>query len=495
MKNNKYINIGISFIICLLYIIFANYYSFPWCDEVYFSNPASNFIKGGEWYTVGIGNPYPPLYSLILAGWFVVFGISHMAAVSLEICIAFIVYVVLFNIIERRSLFENHISYYYLLPLFWLGFYFPTAFTMGRVDMLVLLILLLFVDEVVPEKEHLVFNGWKIFSLSFLLSFSAIYPLPFVVYVLLFLFVLYWKEYRKKYIKIGFIVFIGFSLGLLATIIFSYLNNYLLAFISWIGIGNTQGSTFADKLIHAYSDIPTLVLFFVVLIITVFRKQSKLPKTVLIFVVIIPLLMMLVGRFERYYWWMMYIPVIVLFISSVEILSKMKALITISVISILCISSQLLLINYPDRYSHDYFSTNYSKDIEIYKENTNLAESMVRENMSLIDEYNNAAFVSEQFYYPLVETDANCWFIFNASFPETLKVEFVSHDRTKFYWRIYDDYVRGEPKESFPQKGIFFSLENLHSDKCISFLEREQYNYSVSNVESYPEAKIITFEK
>ena len=495
MKKHYYYNIAIAFIICLLYICFTGCYSFPWCDELYFSSPAANLINGGKWYTEGIGNPYPPFYSLLLAIWFLIFGVSHISAVALEVILAFIVYIVLCRFIDKRGLFNNQLSYYFLLPLYWLGFYMPTVFTMGRVDVLVILLIVVLLNEIIPINKTIDIHGWRLLVVSFLLAFSAIYPLPLVAFVLFYLYLFKGKEFRNKYFRIGLIVICGFALGLIATVAFAYYNDYLAGFLSWLGIGKSNSHTMLERLTHAYSDIPTLFIFIVTVLLLTIRKQSHISKSLLFFVAFIPALMMVVGRFERYYWWMMYIPTIILFVLSVEQQSKIKSFVLLTIVSIICVTSQLFLCQYPQRYSFDYFSIDYNKTSDSFQNEQELAKQMVDDNQELLKEYTNGVFVSELFYYPLMNCNSQCWYIFNGKFPKTIKSAFVSHDTSKFYWRIYEDFIRGEAREEFPSIGVFFSLDNKQTEECITFLQRESYSYEEYNVESHPVAKIITFKK
>ena len=492
MKKHIYINVGVAFILCLLYICLADYYSFAWCDEIYFSSPAANLIDGRAWYTEGIGNPYPPLYSLMLAGWFLIFGVSHTAAVAMEILLAFCAYIVILRFVERHCLFTKPVSYYILIPLYWLGFYMPTVFTMGRVDMLVMLLVLLLIDEILPTNEKNVYNKWKLIGLSFLLALSAIYPLPFTVFVILFFLISSGAANRRIYFKIGLFVLSGILLGLIATIVFSYYNGYLAEFLSWIGGGRSKVDAFIHKIPHAYSDIPTIAIYLITTTIIFFRKLNRIPLKILIFIAMIPSLMMLVGRFERYYWWMMYIPTIVIFIMSIVSQSKVHNVLSIAIVSLICVMSQMFLCQYPQRYSHDYFNLDYNKTLFEYQHEKALADRMVTD---FKEELDNCAFVSELFYYPLFNNGSTNWFVFIGHFPKSQKSVIVRHDRSKFYWRIYEDYIRGYAKDEFPSKGVFFSLENRHTIDCIAFLKKENYKYHEYVVDVKTQAKIITFEK
>lgn len=489
MNRHIQISLGISTIIAILYIVFVDAYSFAWCDEIYFSNPAVNYLHGGDWYTEGIGNLYPPLYSLLLTAWFYAFGVSHLAAVSLEIVITLVVYFKLVSIIHRRVLFENTISYYILLPLFWVGFYMPTIFTMGRVDMLVLLLLLFLIDIMMPCGDKLEIEWWRIVIVSALLSFSAIYPLPFICFILLFSFVKN-KKNRKQLFRGGVYMMIGFSVGILFTLLFAYSNKFLAGFLAWIlGTGYSGRASFGEKLLHAYCDLPTIILYCGSLVLMKVRNQKKIPGSLLGFIIAIPLLMTLAGRYERYYWWMTSIPVIIFFISTIETLPRKVVLTILFVTTIICFTSQIYIIQYPHRYSHDYLSMNYSKNIEDYKHEQDLAKKIVNDNMTLIKEYKNVVFLSESLYYPLLEKDVSCWYNFH-------DVHFALHDRTKIYWRVYEDYIRArEERESFPGRGVFFALNNEQAKNGKVFLEKKKYTIKEYGVELCRDAVVFSFEK
>lgn len=496
-KKHYYISLVVSLFIAIAYILFANNYSFPWCDEIYFSAPAYNFINGNGWNTAGISNPYPPLYSLLLAGWFLLFGLSHTAAVSLEIFLALICYYVLSTIISHRSIFKTPISFYLILLLYWCGFYMPTLFTMGRVDMLVMLLAIILIDAIAPNKGVLEINKQaklKIAGVSALLPFTAIYPLPFVCFVLFFLFISD-KNNRAKYKQIVLYVFGGFMIGIIASILFHYLMDHHLRFIVSVFSMTASGKvSFMDKLIKAYHDIPTLILFLLSISLLYHKKATFINKKLLVFLLLIPALMILAGRYERYYWWMMYIPVIILFAKSIELYStKVKGMV-VCLVALLCVSFQLFFSQYPGRYEADYFETNYTMTNNEYKENQVIANKMVEDNREILESTSNGLFSSALFYYPIANSGNNCWFIYNSIFPESLDQIFTKHDRSKFYWRFYEDYMRFNRFESFPNSGVFFSINNSSFDSCVSFLKREEYFYKEINVTKHEEAKTLFFE-
>lgn len=489
MNKHYHISLLVSTIFAILYIVFADYYSFAWCDEIFFSNPAANYIHGRDWYTAGVGNLYPPLYSLLLTVWFYIFGVSHQAAVSLEVIITLAVYFKLSGIIKKRSVFDNPLSYFILIPMFWLGFYMPTIFTMGRVDMLVLLILLFLLDEILPHGNKLEISWWEIIILSALLSFSAIYPLPFMCFILLFAFFVR-KNNRKQIVRGGIYMMLGFCIGLLFTLLFAYSNRFLAGFLAWIlGMGYSGDASFTEKLLHAYCDIPSMILYCCAIVVLLIKKQTKIPISVLVFIIINPLLMTLAGRYERYYWWMTSLPIIMVFISSIETFPKKYLLITTSIVFVICIASQVYLVQYPHRYSHDYLLMDCSNNIRDYKQEQDLAIRIVNENKALIKDYKSVVFMSGCLYYPLLENTESCWYNFH-------DVHFAPHDRTKVYWRIYEDFIRArEERETIPNRGLLIALNDKQVKEGMQFLKKRDYAIKQFDVDNLKDAALIAFEK
>ena len=156
---------------------------------------------------------------------------------------------------------------------------------------------------------------------------------------------------------------------------------------------------------------------------------------------------------------------------------------------------QIILVRYPDRYKYDFYKMDWHRVIDFYTEESHLAKQIVKDHKYLIDEYKNSLFVSESFYYPIVDNGGICWYYWEAQFPDIPSTEPQKHDRSKFYWRIWDDYIRGNENVLYPNKGVFFALHKSESESFKLVLEQYDYLYDELKVQGQSDVRIIKFEK
>lgn len=75
---------------------------------------------------------------------------------------------------------------------------------------------------------------------------------------------------------------IGFSVGILFTLLFAYSNKFLAGFLAWIlGTGYSGRASFWEKLLHAYCDLPTIILYCGSLVLMKVRNQKKISGSLL----------------------------------------------------------------------------------------------------------------------------------------------------------------------------------------------------------------------
>ena len=310
----------LSAVLAVLCILFLDAISFPWIDELSLTDTPARVACYGQWFSNVDLYQYHPLHGFLLAGWLKIFGVSHQAAVSLDVVLALAASLVLLRLLDRRLGVQECLERVAFVLLFWGGGVLAWTITNGRVDMLVLLLTTLLVDEMIwgEGKGHRL----RLAAWSFLQFFSAIYAAPPVV-VLAILLVLLPREgtLRKQRLLDGIVVAIGYCAALFGIGLF-YLRHHILfrwlhGYFRFNGTVSGDVPSFPERIQDAYGlDLQALVLFlaaFLLLLGSGWLKGRGRWAGVLM-VGAIPLLMTLAGRYTLYYAWMFHVPVIVLFV-------------------------------------------------------------------------------------------------------------------------------------------------------------------------------------
>lgn len=381
------ISASISFLYCILTICFIDYLSAPWTDEIGTADTAINFVLYGEWKSDVWLYIYQPLHAFFLIPWIFIFGISHTSVCSMNVIIAFISSCYIIRITERRKLFQNLGSLYIFISLFWLLVW----HTNGRIDMLTMLFTIGVADNIIPDNGR---SQMKMLAImSFLLMMTSIYSIPVLLCGGLVLMCHYWKnrqirvELTQKLICVTCSMIIAFILILVFFYFDGHLFKYLHQFIRFNATISGDDTTFLEKIILAYSNWIPLILIIVGMIIFSIKKDRRGINSVL-FVFFIPLIMIMAGRYKSYYYWLFIVPSIILFVYSIDNLSKRKY------IKYLC---YIILLFYPIRCISSYLSPSKLYYERIEKEN------FIRDNAIFFTRGTEVYAFDALFYYPLVE--------------------------------------------------------------------------------------------
>lgn len=470
----KHFNIAIllSIIVATLYILLSDYYCFPWQDEIYTVDTAVNYVLYGDWNSTVWKYTYPPLYGLLQVGWLFLFGVSHMSVCSLEIVLALICYLLILRICSTRKLFTKPISVYLLFILYWFGFYFPTIFTQGRMDMLVMLFTILLINRLISHDKEKI-NNVLIAFYAALVALSALYPLPAIAAFAFFLFLMAEKDQRKDYFKKGVWVAFGMAIGLCGTMAFSILTHTLHRSLNTVAELNQNLSVeripFFQRVLNGYCDIPTFVMLMVAVLLLKFSRNNTVPKYYALFLFLLPLIMVLAGRYERYYFWLAYIPVVLYFVESIDFLKSARlrtALFTIFGLSSLLY--QVYVFQYPGRYVTDYYNVEKSATLASCRSDVDFAEEIVKGLEGYLCEGTKVFFVSDCFYYPLVG---------------------LSLELRDIWGGMYENYV-------YCDRGVFCALNTDEINEFVDFCKANDYSCNIHCLNfGAREGGVITFSK
>ena len=405
-KKNIYIGIALPSIFALIYICFINDISFPWRDELCFTDVPANLSQNGEMWSHVWRYCAPPLHGLLLTGWLYLFGVSHLTACSFTVAIGLVTCVLLLRILIKREIITHPIITLLYVVLFWGGYTFSGLLTNGRIDLLVMLFTILFVNEIIPYKGQFYSQSrWPSVVYSFLVMFTYIYTVPITCFFcFVILFVVKDKNYRKELLIRYTWVIIALIFSFILTCLFlasqHSLFRYLNAFISFNATINKGANTppLSNRIVDAYSiDLYALVLLVGSYIIHVYNKGIKGLKQYwfpFLFVTCIPLLMVFAGRYRVYYSCIFYIPVIILFVWCVgQYRTKIMPYIILLFTTVSAIAIPI--------FKSKYYETNKNEMSRI--------AHFVNENSSHLRNKENVVFNNSKFYYFLFEKDLILW--------------------------------------------------------------------------------------
>lgn len=327
----------------------------PWVDEVMFTDTAMHFMNGkgwttNAWYSVAKQEPfllYPPLYTMIMVLWMIVFGTTLIACRSMNLTMTLLIG---WGIIRICMQLGTHLSKKQMclfIMLLWCTEDMIYMYSNGRPDLLGAAILVWIVSEMICIIKNNK-KGWTIIVLlSVLLAVSGIQEVV-CLYILILLAYLLLKDQRKSVKRVSVLAAFGTFIGFLLVCAFMACHGHLIAFVvnmlsysntlmnlAMIGLpvlGNCLGidfSLFLEKIANNTTDVtfyrrimtiythPTYVALLGIILFVFLSEHKKLKscslyvtmKFLLVFVLSIPLLMNLAGRFPDYYYWMAYIPV------------------------------------------------------------------------------------------------------------------------------------------------------------------------------------------
>jgi len=370
----KYFFYFLSLVFFLVHLFTITSSSLPWIDEVMFIDSPVNLFQNGDYYTTAYAAKngvtpfptYPPLYSFIIFIWINVFNFSILSVRSFNL------FLILLSSFLGLELLKKYKFSFFLklnfLILFWLSNNFIWIFKNGRVDVLNLFLCSVYIISITQYN-------FKRFIKIILIALINISGIQASLFILLFLFwSLIFKINNFKNCMIEFKTYIiGTLLGFLLMTLFFYFNNQTLPFLSFIfssatgikqiliylidligfkkfEINTTQIVSSKFEIYNSLKQNSDFLVLFIAnllyLIILILKKKiniNSLEIKVLIFILFVTLIFSLSGHFIIYYTWMIYIPVVILFlILSKNLFFKYTSILVVFYLSYKGINEQLI---------------------------------------------------------------------------------------------------------------------------------------------------------
>ena len=329
----------------------------PWIDEVMFIDTPMNYVKGmgwttHSWYSVANQEPfmlYPPLYSMILVPWMTAFGTSIFACRSLNVVITLFIGWGLIKVLQQLNLKISIIQILLHIIILWYTSDMVFMYSNGRPDLMGALFLVLIANEMI----YAIKSGkrkWSVLVLSAFLMTTAIQAAVCLVILLLLSFLVL-DTYRKEIKYLAFMSASGIFLGFIINCVFMAYHGHLMSFVvnifSYSGsakaiatfilpmMGDCLGidvayfmgklskmgieSPLYMRLLSAFTRPAYLALLiadfvFLLLYLKSLKQEPyyRIIRYLFIMTIGIPLLMVLIGRYESYYYWMAYLPLFML---------------------------------------------------------------------------------------------------------------------------------------------------------------------------------------
>lgn len=329
----------------------------PWIDEVMFADSPMHYVNGAgwstySWYSIAGQEPfmlYPPLYSMLLVPWMKTFGTTLLACRSINIAILLIIGVGMMRILRLLNQELSAGRILLLAILLWCPGDMIFMYSNGRPDLLGALLLVFISSEMIVTAG----SGkreWSIAVLSALLMGTSIQSAVCLAIILLLSYAVL-AQYRPLIVRLSLLSAAGLAAGFVADCAFmashGHLTSFLVNILSYSGsakavasivlsiINDCSGidtSYFMGKLSKMGSESPlylrllsiftrpvyaSLLLADVMLMLIYIKSLKRKPcyvavKHLSVLAVGIPLLMVLAGRFQTYYFWMAYLPLFLL---------------------------------------------------------------------------------------------------------------------------------------------------------------------------------------
>lgn len=496
-KQLYYIGLGLSLLFAVAYVLFIDYISFPWRDEIGTSDTAVNVALYGEWISHVWKYSYNPLHAFLLIGWLKIWGVSHLTVCSFTVLLAFVSYAVLLNILQKRELLTGVVGVIVFTLLYWGGFRFADLITLGRTDLLVMLFTILLVNEVTPTKEGGFYHAkrWPTMLFAFLLMWASIYSIPVLCCYCAVVYLvnndkLIRKELRWRYLY----AIIGFVVSFILVCLFFYAVHGLFKFInSYMSFNATishddRGRGLLTRLMDAYRvDIYALVVLLVTTLVLGVQKKVRDKRVLgnLLFTACIPMLMVFAGRYRFYYSWIFYVPVICLAEYAFSQIQKKWALGCVLIAAALSVMIRPL-----------------AKAQEFADKRTQLEgiEKFVEESSSYIGVRDDVLFDNSMFYYALVDRRYTPWQKYKGlddipqpeeKFKAFLEKKVSDEGRRQQFLEIFNKMEHSEPY--LPESGYFYVDGKDGYMHTVEYMQ--EHGYDVNDLKKDGEYALLHFSK
>jgi len=325
-----------SFFIFNLYTY--NYYPNVWCDEVWFSEPAVNFVQNGSFTTTTWqfqpGHTFPtvncPLYSMALTIWLKVTGTTLLSVRSFNFALMGVAGLLIWLISWRFGLIKTSSARLLMLAVLHLGYGISFGYRCSRPDILGLVCLSLLVLSF-QFHRRLIREGC-LFALAALTMWIGLQVSLFAWFAC----AMAWLLLRRIGFRELIVLSMGMLLGLISVLLLFHAKGVLAYFlpmvVGWLGKRYAHSphlplsarcfTVIRDSLASYVDDFTTLALtigLFIALVLAWkrFRPASRaFLSYVLVLVFATPVLFNLVGHYAFYYSYVRFVPAILAFFAA-----------------------------------------------------------------------------------------------------------------------------------------------------------------------------------
>ena len=371
-KGKQFVLLGLAGAVFFLLQLKTSMSSTPWTDEVMQVDPGVNLYLGNGWTSSAwpsqsqddfwAGNN--PLYPALIYLWISVFGFSAIVVRSLNYCLAIVVTWLIVDAASRLGFLKTFWSRAVLASLVIFNGALTFVYRSGRADLVTMLvvILLMRVYFCVNRSDR---RPILLFGVGTLLVPSGLQSIPFVATLLCLDYVI-----RRKWCSrdIAFII-LGAVVGGISLSFVFFVNHSLTTFLSQtvasgynivgalLQAAVMQDTVSVGRLLlilndlspfsvlktigHDHSVIPLILFLVCVAVIprSVGQATARFSALLgLIATIAIPYAMLASGRYAYYYSWMGGIPVVLLFVITLERIcrERRKALLILGVFASVC---------------------------------------------------------------------------------------------------------------------------------------------------------------
>lgn len=304
----------------------ATLYPAVWLDEVMFLDPAANLFLGKGFQTTtwphlhreAFFAGYPPLYSIVLAGWMNVTELNPTGVRALNYILIILAATMIWWVVVRGNWISAMWHRVMLVALVLLGYGVSMGYRSGRPDTLMVLLVVGIWLAFTIRRTALRYMMLMIISSA--MPLTGLQLLPFTMILLALLLVFVGRQYSKELLTVFLGVCVG--CGLLVSI---YLANGVFGdfLVSIRGDTSTGllGALLGRGAFHHENKLPKDFSLFVLvaagvwLLIIQGRNKSFYWRSPLCFglagAFLIPLAIVSTGKFPTYYAWMAYLPLAV----------------------------------------------------------------------------------------------------------------------------------------------------------------------------------------
>ncbi len=317
----------------LVNVITADRYPFPFLDEVFYTDPAVNYLTGHGFTTTVLGLDSPifyfyngPAHSALLIPWLQVFGISMRSVRSINFAYMAIAVVLIWSAAKRIPVVFSTRMRLLLVSMLVCDYSIIFSYRCGRYDCLGMLVVAFAFWSFSLASTPLRLTALSIVGAASPWIGLQLLPLEAVLAGTLLVFTLsrYWREI--------FAFFTGVATGGLGLLGFFASHGVLRYFFEFLN-SQSKGIGFFGSLLHGefrHSNmlpkdfsLPLVACAIVLLAFASYRRHSlrlhSLLTYGLISSVVLALTLIAVGKFPTYYGWMIYIPLAICVCGSLDL--------------------------------------------------------------------------------------------------------------------------------------------------------------------------------